>query len=60
MSQLTSIREVQPHHEEVRAFIEAVVNDTEPMVTGEQALMVADIIDGIYESQETGREVRLG
>ncbi len=60
VSQLTSIREVQPHHEEVRAFIEAVVNDTEPMVTGEQALMVADIIDGIYESQETGREVRLG
>ena len=28
------------------------------LVTGEQALMVAEIIDAIYESQETGK-VRL-
>ena len=41
---------------ELRAFAEAIANDTEPPVTGEQALMVAKIMDAIYESAETGKE----
>ncbi|MDH7571062.1 MAG: Gfo/Idh/MocA family oxidoreductase, partial [Armatimonadota bacterium] len=59
VSQITSLKEVQPHAENIRRFIEAIVNDTEPLVTGEQAVMVAEIVDAIYESQESGREVRL-
>jgi len=42
---------------ELRAFADAITNDTDPVVTGEQTLMVAKIMDAIYESAETGREV---
>lgn len=59
VSQITSIREVHAHHAEIAAFINAIVNDTEPPVPGEQAVIVSEIVDAIYESQETGREVRL-
>jgi predicted dehydrogenase len=45
---------------EIRAFIDAIVNDTETAVTGEQAVMTAKIMDAIYESAETGREVGIG
>jgi len=59
VSHITSLRDIQSHGENIRRFIQAIVDDTEPLVTGEQALMVAQIIDAIYESQETGKEVRL-
>ena len=42
---------------ELGTFADAITNDTEPPVTGEQTLMVAKIMDAIYESAETGREV---
>lgn len=42
---------------EVRGFYDAIQNDTEPPVTGEQALNVIKIIDAIYQSSEDGREV---
>jgi predicted dehydrogenase len=42
---------------EMRAFVDCIKNDTEPAVTGEQALMVMKILDGIYKSSETGAEV---
>lgn len=44
---------------EIRAFIDSIKNDTETPVTGEQAVITAKIIDAIYESAETGREVRI-
>ncbi|MDO8588070.1 MAG: Gfo/Idh/MocA family oxidoreductase [Armatimonadota bacterium] len=44
---------------ELQAFADAVINDTEPPVTGEQALIVSKIMDAIYESAETGREVTI-
>jgi predicted dehydrogenase len=44
---------------ELQAFADAITNDTEPVVTGEQTLMVAKIMDAIYESAETGKEVRI-
>lgn len=53
-------KEVNTHGAEVKAFIEAIQNDTEPLVTGEQALMVAQIMDAIYASSESGREVAIG
>jgi predicted dehydrogenase len=52
-----SLPNVHTHQAEIRSFIEAIRNDTEPVVTGEQALMVTEILDGIYRSAEEGREV---
>ena len=48
---------VNAYEAEVRGFYDAIQNDTEPPVTGEQALNVMKILDGIYTSSETGREV---
>lgn len=42
---------------EVRGFYDAIQNDTEPPVTGEQALNVMKILDALYESSDEGREV---
>ena len=39
-------------------FINAINGDEKPLVTLEQALTVQRILDGIYESCRTGREVR--
>ena len=44
---------------EVRGFYDAIQNDTEPPVTGEQALNVIKILDAIYKSSEDGREVEI-
>jgi predicted dehydrogenase len=50
---------VQTHHEEMKSFIDSIVNDTPVMTPGEEALQVTRIIDAIYKSGETGREVML-
>jgi predicted dehydrogenase len=52
-------RDVQTHHEEMKSFIESVMNDTPVFTPGEEALQVTRIIDAIYESSDKGREVRL-
>lgn len=44
---------------EIKGFVDCIKNDTEPPVTGEEALMVMRILDGIYESSERGAEVRI-
>ena len=41
-----------------RHFIDVIRGNTEPMVTVDQALCVQRLIDGIYESCCSGREVR--
>jgi len=51
------VPKVSSYEGEVRGFYDAIQNDTEPPVTGEQALNVMKILDGIYTSSETGREV---
>ncbi|MHB9036505.1 MAG: Gfo/Idh/MocA family protein [Armatimonadota bacterium] len=48
------------YESEVRAFADCILNDTDPPVTGEQALTVSRILDAIYESSECGAEVRMG
>lgn len=40
---------------EAKLWLEAVLNDTEPMVTPEQALVVTEILEGIYTSNNTGK-----
>jgi len=47
------------HDREIELFIEAVRKDKPVPVPGEQALITQKIIDGIYASAETGKEVRI-
>jgi predicted dehydrogenase len=44
---------------EIRAFYDAIRDDTDVPVTGEQALNVIKIIDGIYRSGDAGKEVTI-
>lgn len=45
------------HYLEMKAFVECIRDNKEPLVTGEHGLMVAQIMDAIYKSSEEGREV---
>ena len=42
---------------ESTAWLDAIVNDTEPYVKPEQALMVTRILEAIYQSAETGKAI---
>ncbi len=44
---------------EIRGFYDSIINDTEPPVTGEQALNVMKILDALYKSGEEGREIAI-
>lgn len=44
---------------EARAWVDCIVNDTEPFVKPEQAIVVTQILEAIYESAETGEAVYL-
>lgn len=46
-----------PADREARLWIDAVINDTEPVVKPEQALVVTEILEAIYESAKTGKPV---
>ncbi len=47
------------HHAEMKAFVACVRDKTEPLVTGEHAVMVAQIMDAIYKSSDVGHEVAI-
>lgn len=42
---------------EARIWIDAILNDTEPVTKPEQALVVSQILEAIYESAKTGQPV---
>jgi len=42
---------------EAKQWLEAILNDTEPLVKPEQAYVVTQILEGIYKAAETGKEV---
>ena len=42
---------------EIRSWIECILNDTEPIVKPEEALVVTEILEAIYESSRTGKPV---
>ena len=44
-----------PQDNEARLWLKAVIDDTEPFVLPEQALVVSRILEGIYESAKTGK-----
>ena len=50
---------VGTHEAELRAFVQALADGTPVPVPGEQGLLVTRILDALYESAETGREVLL-
>ena len=43
--------------EEAKAWIDAVVNDTEPVVKPEQAMVVTKILEAIYQSAKSGKAI---
>jgi len=58
-SQPVFLPRISTHEAEIRAFVESVSTDTPVAVPGEQALMASRILSALYESSETGKEVRL-
>lgn len=42
---------------EARLWIESILNDTEPLVKPEEALVVTEILEAIYESGRTGKTI---
>jgi predicted dehydrogenase len=42
---------------EARLWIEAIINDTDPLVKPEQAYVVTQILEAIYESAQTGEAI---
>lgn len=49
----------EPGYLEAKQWLDAIINDTEPLVNPEQAFVVTQILDAIYKSAETGKEVFL-
>jgi len=42
---------------EAKLWIDAVLNDTQPVVTPEQALVVTELLEAIYESARSGKAI---
>lgn len=51
--------EVEPHAKEIEHFVSCVLGESECLVISEQVLDVQAILDAVYESAATGREVLL-
>ena len=50
-------KKVTPALVEARSWIDAIVNDTDPVVLPEQACVVSEILEAIYVSSKTGKPV---
>ena len=48
-----------PAEKECKQWLEAILNDGEPLVKPEQAFVVTQILDAIYRSAREGKEIRL-
>ena len=46
-----------PQEVEAANWIKCIVEDTDPVVLPEQALVVSEILEAIYESSKTGKAV---
>ena len=49
----------EPGYEEAKQWLNAILNGTEPLVKPEEAYVVTQILEAIYRSAETGKEVYL-
>ncbi len=54
-----SIQEIEPHAKECIEFANSVANQIPVPVPAEQSFQVMQILNGVYESQRTGKEVIL-
>ncbi len=46
-----------PGDKEARMWIKCIINDTEPVVKPEEALVVTEILEAIYQSARTGKAI---
>ena len=51
------LKQVDIHHSEINAFIDAIRTKKPSPVPGEQALLTTKILDAIYKSSDEGKEV---
>jgi predicted dehydrogenase len=56
---LVELPKINAYEAEIRAFCDCVLNDLPSPVPPEQSLLTAKIIDAIYRSQESGKEVAM-
>ena len=49
----------EPGYLEAKQWLEAIINDTEPLVRPEQAFVVTQILEAIYNSHESGKTIEL-
>lgn len=49
---------VATHETEIFAFVQSIIDNKPVAVPGKEALMVTRILDALYESSDTGKEVR--
>lgn len=49
----------EPGYEEAKQWLNAIQNDGEPLVKPEQAFTVTQILEAVYKSAETGKEIIL-
>ena len=54
-----SYDEHTPHSIQIEDMAKAVIENREPMLTGEEAMRTVCVILGIYESSRTGKEVKI-
>ena len=47
------------HKELIANFVQSIINDTEPLISGEEALNVHYLINGFIESSRQGRLVKI-
>jgi predicted dehydrogenase len=53
------LKSVNMAFEMIKAFIYSIIEDTEPPVTGQQSVILHSIIDAIYTSSTTGKEIKI-
>ena len=56
---IDNVNSEDPHRLNIRHFADVVLNGTEPIFVPEQGLNMVKILEAIYKSAETGREVLL-
>ena len=49
-----------PSHNSMYHFVDAIINDQPHMGTGEEGLIVMEILDALYQSSATGKPVYIG
>ena len=57
-SQPVFLPSVGTHEAEIRAYVQSIIDDKPVAVPGEQAQMVSQLLSALYESSDTGKEVR--